>query len=75
MRHVSRRRNPSARYTREIVQANRTEKRTGREQGPRGSRILPATRHPRALRQEIINASRDKWRKFDWAMHRVCKYY
>lgn len=72
MRHVTRSRTPHARYTRQSIHEQRVESRTGREQGPRGSRILHPKRSGYALRSEVVNMGRSQWRNFDWCMSRVC---
>lgn len=69
------RRNPYARYTRQTIAEQHREKRTGREAGPRASRILLATRSPRAARTEVKNTQRAQWRNFDWCMSRVTNSY
>jgi hypothetical protein len=75
MRRVSQRRNPYARFTRKSISKKSIEKRTGREQGPRGSRILIAGRSPRATICEVRNAARAKWRNWKWCIARACGSY
>ncbi len=72
MRHCKSRRHPYQRYTRETIQEARTELRTGRERGPRGSRLLITGRSGRATKGEVINVKRAKWRNWDFCMSRVC---
>lgn len=74
MRHVTRRRDPSARYARQIIAERRIEARTGREPA-RGSRILSTMRSPRAMRGDIVNQARAQWRNFDFCMSRVTNSY